>query len=623
MLNRKKYISKSANADEHISRRTMILSIGLSGVFALASSRLAYLQLYKHKDYKSLSDENRITHRLIQPSRGIIYNTQGMPIAENIESYHASIILEEVSDIHKALASLNNVLPEKKIDINKTIKKIKKSKKFVPVQIVNNLSWDEFAKLNSNLYQLKGVFPSVGYKRFYPEKESHAHLLGYISDISKEEYQENPFSKLNNAKSGKIGIEKSFDKELRGRLGSKSIEINAFGREIRELKRIEGQVGKNIQLTVDSDVQNFCFNLLKGVSGSISVIDVNTGYYIALASAPAFDPNKFSEGISSSDWQALLNNKYKPLINKSISSFYPPGSTIKPLVALAALESGISPNEIFSCNGKHEVEDTSLESGIKTFHCWKKDGHKEVNMNKAIKVSCDVYFYHIARRVGIDKIAEVCRRFGLGNEVFDLFYEEQPGIVPDKKWKRATLGKKWLIGETLVSAIGQSYFLSTSSQLSLAFAQIVNGGKQIRPNLIYKDGDNNVKIPTLLAAQSHLKILMKALDDATNEQGGTSYRSRILGENKMAGKTGTSQVRVISEKEREEGIIKNKDLPWNKRDHGLYVGYGPIDNPKYAVSVIIEHGGSGSRAAAPMASKIFKFLFRKKMDIKRSSIVNV
>ncbi len=623
MLNRKKYISKSENADAHISRRTMILSIGLSGVFALMSSRLAYLQLYKHKDYKSLSDENRITHRLIQPSRGIIYNTQGMPIAENIESYHASIILEEVSDIHKALASLNNVLPEKKININKTIKKIKKSKKFVPVQIVNNLSWDEFAKLNSNLYQLKGVFPSVGYKRFYPEKESHAHLLGYISDISKEEYQENPFSKLNNAKSGKIGIEKSFDKELRGRLGSKSIEINAFGREIRELKRIEGQVGKNIQLTVDSEVQNFCFNLLKGVSGSISVIDVNTGYYIALASAPAFDPNKFSEGISSSDWQALLDNKYKPLINKSISSFYPPGSTIKPLVALAALESGISPNEIFSCNGKHEVEDTSLESGIKTFHCWKKDGHKEVNMNKAIKVSCDVYFYHIARRVGIDKIAEVCRRFGLGNEVFDLFYEEQPGIVPDKKWKRATLGKKWLIGETLVSAIGQSYFLSTSSQLSLAFAQIVNGGKQIRPNLIYKDGDNNVKIPTLLAAQSHLKILMKALDDATNEQGGTSYRSRILGENKMAGKTGTSQVRVISEKEREEGIIKNKDLPWNKRDHGLYVGYGPIDNPKYAVSVIIEHGGSGSRAAAPMASKIFKFLFRKKMDIKRSSIVNV
>ena len=301
MFDKKKYISKSENTDTNISRRTLLLSIGVSGVFALMTSRLAYLQLYRHKDYKSLSDENRITHRLIQPSRGVIFDTQGKAIAKNIESYHASIILEEVADINKALASLNQVLPEKKIDINKTIKKIKKSKKFVPVQIIDNLSWDEFAKLNSNLYQLKGVFPAMGYKRFYPQKESHAHLLGYISDISKEEYKDNPFSKLNNAKSGKIGIEKSLDKELRGRLGSKSIEINAFGREIRELKRIEGEVGQNIQLTIDSDVQNFCFDLLKGLSGSVSVMDINTGNYIALASAPSFDPNKFSDGISSSD----------------------------------------------------------------------------------------------------------------------------------------------------------------------------------------------------------------------------------------------------------------------------------------------------------------------------------
>ena len=623
MVNRKKYISRSENTDSKISRRTMILSIGMSGVFAVVATRLAYLQLYKHKDYKSLSDDNRITHRLLQPSRGIIYNNQAKPLAENIESYHASIILEEVKDINIALESLKNFLPKKNIDIARTIKKIKQSKKFVPVQIVENLSWDEFARLNSNLYRLKGVFPSVGYKRSYPQKDSHAHLIGYISDITKEEYQSNPFSKLNNAKSGKIGIEKSLDKELRGQLGSKSVEINAFGREIRELKKIDGKIGKNIQLTIDSDIQNFCFDQLKGLSGSISVIEVNTGNYVALTSAPAFDPNKFSNGISSKDWNILLNNKYKPLINKSISSFYPPGSTIKPLVALAALESGINPNKTFLCNGKHEVEDTSLESGIKTFHCWKKDGHKKVDMNKAIQVSCDVYFYHISREVGIDKIAEVCRRFGLGNEVFDLFYEEQIGIVPDKKWKRETLGKSWLIGETLVSAIGQSYFLSTVSQLSLAFAQIVNGGKLIKPKLFYQDNNKEIKIPTLLAAQSHLKILKKALDDATNKPGGTSYRSRILGEHKMAGKTGTSQVRVISEKERKDGIIKNKDLPWNKRDHGLYVGFGPVNKPKYAISVIIEHGGSGSKAAAPIASRIFKFLFRKKMKSKRVSIINV
>ena len=620
MVNRKKYISKSSNTDKQISRRTMILSIGISGIFATMSTRLAYLQLYKHRDYKSLSDENRITHRLIQPSRGIIYNTQAQPVAKNIESYEASIILEETSDLYQALDSLASVLPEKKINIQKIIKKITQSKKFVPVQVVENLSWDEFARLNSNLYRLKGVFPSVAYKRFYPQKDSHAHLIGYISDISRDEYSSNPFSKLNNAKSGKIGIEKSLDKELRGRLGSKSVEINAYGREIRELKRKDGEVGKNIQLTIDSDVQNFCYDQLKGLSGSISVIDVNNGNFIALTSAPAFDPNKFSDGISSKDWESLLNNSYKPLINKSISSYYPPGSTIKPLVALAALESGINPNERFFCNGKHEVEDSSLESGIKTFHCWKKDGHKNVNMNEAIKVSCDVYFYHISRRIGINKIAEVCKRFGLGKDVFGLFYEEQSGIVPDKKWKKSTLGKNWLIGETLVSAIGQSYFLSTSSQLSLAFAQIVNGGKMIEPKIVYQNEEKKIKLPKLLAAQSHLKILSKALNDATNEPGGTSYRSRILGENKMAGKTGTSQVRVISEKEREEGIIKNKDLPWNKRDHGLYVGFGPVDNPRYAVSVVIEHGGSGSRAAAPIASSVFKFLFRKKMNIERKII---
>ncbi len=620
---KKKYISKSSSSEKQISRRTLILSIGVSGIFALMTSRLGYLQLYKHNDYKSLSDENRITHRLIKPSRGIIYNSQAIPIAKNIESYEASIILEETSNIYQALESLDNALPEKKINIKETILKISKSKKFVPVQVVDNLTWDEFARLNSNLYRLKGVFPSVGYKRFYPERNSHAHLIGYISDITKEEYFSNPFSKLNNAKSGKIGIEKSLDNKLRGKLGTKSVEINAYGREIRELKVREGERGKNVQLTIDSDVQNFCYNQLKGLSGSISVVDVNTGNFIALSSAPSFDPNKFSNGISTKDWNKLIENKYKPLINKSLSSFYPPGSTIKPLVALAALESGIDPNESFHCDGKHEIQDTSLESGIKTFHCWKKKGHGNVNMNEAIKVSCDVYFYHIARKVGINKIAEVCKRFGLGNNVFDLFYEEQPGIVPDKKWKRSTLGKDWLIGETLVSAIGQSYFLSTSPQLSLVFAQIVNGGKMIKPNIVYKNEEKPIRLPKLLAAQSHLKILKRALDESTNSPGGTSYRSRLLGEKKMAGKTGTSQVRAITEKEREDGIIKNQDLPWNKRDHGLYVGFGPVDRPKYAVSVIIEHGGSGSKSAAPIASKVFKFLFRKKMNMQRKMITNV
>ena len=623
MKSKDKYISSTAEKDFLISRRSLLLTISKTGVFAIIIGRLTYLQLYEHSKYKSLSDDNRITHRLLEPSRGIIYDINGKPIALNIESYHASIILEEVLDINKALKSLNNILPEKKINLDKIIKKINKSKRFVPVQVIDDLNWNQFARLNSNIYRLEGVIPSVGYKRYYPYKKSLAHLVGYVADISEDESFSNPFYKLNHAKSGKVGIEKSFDKYLRGKLGSKGVEINAYGREIRELTRIEGEIGKNIQLTIDSELQDFCFNQLKNISGSITIIDIETGGYAALATSPAFDPNKFYSGFKQKEWDELLNNKYKPLINKTISSYYPPGSTIKPLVALAGLENGINPTDTFFCNGKHEIKDTSLESGIKTFHCWKKNGHGNVNMTKAIKVSCDVYFYQMARKVGINRIAEVCRRFGLGKNVFDIFFEEQSGVVPDKKWKQETLGKKWLIGETLVSAIGQSYFLTTPAQLSLAIAQLVNGGKQLSPSIIYQKNSKNVKLTKILAANNHLDIIKKALIDATNSPGGTSYRSRLTGKNKMAGKTGTSQVRRISNKEREEGLIKNKDLPWNKRDHALFVGYGPIDNPRYALSIIIEHGGSGSGAAAPIASKVFNYLFREKLLNKGKEIKDV
>ena len=620
---RRKYISKMVSNDTTISRRSLLLTIGKTGIFAVIGSRLAYLQLYKNSDYRSLSDENRITHRLIEPLRGIIYDINGTTLANNIESYQASVILEETSNINAALVSLNKVLPEKKINVDQMIAKINRSKRFVPVKILDNLTWSEFSRLNANLYRLKGIFPSVSFKRNYPKKDSHAHLVGYVSDISNKEGLNNPFYKLNNSKSGKIGIEKSFDKQLRGNLGNKSLEINAFGREIRELTRIDGKEGKNIQLTIDSDVQEFCYNQLSNVSGSISVIDITNGNYIALASSPAFDPNKFSSGMSQEYWNELIDNEYKPLINKTISSYYPPGSTIKPLVALAGLESGINHLETFNCTGKHEVVDTSLESGYKYFHCWKKNGHGNLDMTGAIRESCDVYFYQLARTIGINKISEVCKRFGLGQDVFDIFFEEKEGIVPDKKWKMKVLGKRWLIGETLVAAIGQSYFLSTASQLSLATAQIVNGGKKLETSIFYKKDKNKPKLPILLAAQSHLKIISNAMDEATNNPKGTSYGSRIVGENKMGGKTGTSQVRAISAKEREEGIIKNKDMPWNKRDHGLFIGFGPLKNPRYAISVIIEHGGSGSASAAPIASKILEFMFLKKLNLKRKILNNV
>jgi len=622
----KEFIFHKYDTDQLINRRAALLTLGKGTIFAILASRLAYLQIIENDNYSSLSDDNRITHRLLEPERGFIFDISGRPIATNKENYQAAIILEETVNINDALNAFNHVLPGAKLNIPETIKRIKKSKKFVPIKLIDDLSWEDFAKLNSNIHKLKGVYPVVGFKRHYPKAESHAHLVGYVSSIDESEVYSNPFAKLNNAKSGKIGVERSLDELLRGILGNKSIEINAVGREIREIQRVESKKGESIQLTIDSEIQDFCYSQLEGVSGSISVINVNTGEYLALVSSPSYDPNLFSTGLDNKKWSELTSDKFKPLINKTISNNYPPGSTIKPLVAIAALESGIDPNKKMHCNGKYEIDDKSLESGVKIFHCWKKKGHGNVDMTEAIKVSCDVYFYQIAREVGINKIAEVCKRFGLGKEVFDIFYEEAKGIVPNKNWKKEMLGESWMVGETLSAGIGQGYFLTSSAQLSLALAQIVNGGKKLLPSIIVGKDKANSKISydsRIIANLNYLEIVKQSLFEATNMAGGTSYGSRVVGDLKMGGKTGTSQVRAISAKEREVGIIKNKDLPWEKRDHGLFIGYGPTENPLYALSIIIEHGGSGSRAAAPLAKKIFEYIFKNKMSINRKKILNV
>ena len=622
----KEFIFHKYDTDHLINRRAALLTLGKGSIFAILASRLAYLQIIENDNYTSLADDNRITHRLLEPQRGFIFDISGKPIATNKENYQAAIILEETVNINDALNAFNHILPNAKLDVPKTVKRIKKSKKFVPIKLMDDLSWEDFARLNSNIHKLKGVYPVVGFKRYYPKSESHAHLVGYVSAINEEEAYKNPFAKLNNAKSGKIGIERSHDKSLRGILGNKSIEVNAAGREIREIKRVESKKGENIQLTIDSEIQEFCYKQLEGVSGSISVINVNTGEYLALVSSPSYDPNLFSTGLDKEKWLELTTDKFKPLINKTISNNYPPGSTIKPLVAIAALESGINPNEKLYCNGQHEIGDKSLESGVKIFHCWKKKGHGNVDMNEAIKVSCDVYFYQISRKIGINKISEICNRFGLGKEVFEIFYEETKGVVPNKAWKKEILGEPWMVGETLSAGIGQGYFLTSSAQLSLALAQIVNGGKKLSPSILAHQNDLNSKIKydsRIIANLNHLEIVKQSLIDATNTVGGTSYRSRIIGDLKMGGKTGTSQVRVISKEEREEGIIKNKDLPWEERDHGLFIGYGPVDKPLYALSIIIEHGGSGSGAAAPLAKEIFEYIFKNKMNIKRKKLINV
>ena len=618
-----KFIFQKYDTENLINRRAALVTIAKAGVFSVLVGRLAYLQIAENNTYKKLSDKNRITHRFLEPERGIIYDLQGRPMAVNKQKYEIVIIKEESKDVKRSLTNLQSLLPNTNIDIEKILQEISSRKKFIPIGVTDDLTWEDFSKINVNIHKLDGIYPQIGFKRYYTQGESHSHLIGYVSQISKNEEELNPLSKLNTAKVGKIGIEKAKDETLRGKLGNKNIEVNASGREIRELDRVNSIQGNYVQLTIDSELQNFCYERLKGLSGSVAVINVKNGEFYALTSSPSYDPNIFSKPISNKTWQNLLSDKYKPLINKSISNLYPPGSTIKPFVALAALESGVSHKETFFCDGKHQIEDSSLESGYKTFHCWKKEGHGNVDMTEAIKVSCDVYFYQIARRIGINKIAEVCKRYGLGQKIFKSLYEEKRGIVPNKQWKLENLGSRWMVGETLSAGIGQGYFLTTAAQLSFSLAQLINNGVKLTPKLIYENEIPNVYKEQIIADPKYLKIITNALDEATNAPGGTSYSSRISGKYKMAGKTGTSQVRAITIKEREEGLIKNKDLPWEKRDHGLFIGYGPTIEPKYAVSVIIEHGGSGSGSAAPIASDIFKYLFDKKLNLKRNEIFNV
>ena len=618
-----KFIFQKYDTENLINRRAALVTIAKAGVFSVLVGRLAYLQIAENNTYKKLSDKNRITHRFLEPERGIIYDLQGRPMAVNKQKYEIVIIKEESKDVKRSLTNLQSLLPNTNIDIEKILQEISSRKKFIPIGVTDDLTWEDFSKINVNIHKLDGIYPQIGFKRYYTQGESHSHLIGYVSQISKNEEELNPLSKLNTAKVGKIGIEKAKDETLRGKLGNKNIEVNASGREIRELDRVNSIQGNYVQLTIDSELQNFCYERLKGLSGSVAVINVKNGEFYALTSSPSYDPNIFSKPISNKSWQNLLSDKYKPLINKSISNLYPPGSTIKPFVALAALESGVSHKETFFCDGKHQIEDSSLESGYKTFHCWKKEGHGNVDMTEAIKVSCDVYFYQIARRIGINKIAEVCKRYGLGQKIFKSLYEEKRGIVPNKQWKLENLGSRWMVGETLSAGIGQGYFLTTAAQLSFSLAQLINNGVKLTPKLIYENEIPNIYKEQIIADPKYLKIIKNALDEATNASGGTSYSSRISGKYKMAGKTGTSQVRAITIKEREEGLIKNKDLPWEKRDHGLFIGYGPTIEPKYAVSVIIEHGGSGSGSAAPIASDIFKYLFDKKLNLKRNEIFNV
>jgi len=629
-----------------ISRRMFMLTTIKAAVFFSIIARLFYLQISENIKWRSLSDKNRLREWKIAPERGIIEDFFGKKIAKNTQVFQLHMIPEDVPNIEVLFFKLSKIIDFDERKRKSLIKRLKKRKPWEPIIISDNLSWPEFSRLNLFLHEIQGIKPVVAVARKYIDDGSSSHIIGYVSDTSIKDLENSELLRNINIpglKTGKNGLEKSLNEEMIGQPGLQRFEVNAYGKRIKELKFVEGTSGKNFKTTIDQEVQKFATDLIRDKSGSICVMDIYRGDIVSMVSAPAFDPNKFVHGISHEEWQELIQNEKKPLINKSIAGLYPPGSTIKPLVALSALENDVvSPKLIVECRGK-------IEFYGQIYHCWKEKGHGFVDLRNGIKQSCDVYFYEIARRLGIDRLSVTAKKFGLGNKVLNGFLEEKKGVVPNTKWKKENIGKSWVLGETLISGIGQGYFQTTPPQLCLMTAQLANGGYEIKPRIIYdlstikaiEDGwkkefllqknesqtenkilfgeeiDLTSKLNKLYRNQENIKFVLDALYGATNEPMGTSYRSRFTKDKYIyAGKTGTSQVRRITLEERELKI-KNKDLPYEKRDHALFTAFAPYKQPKYAISVVIEHGGTGSSGAAPLAKSLIKKVLDRDLERKK------
>ena len=587
------------------TRRAALLGGAQALAFATLAGRMYYLQVLKSDEYRMLAEENRINVRLLAPLRGKIVDRFGRVLASNRQNYRAVMIPEQTDDIEETLDRLSHIVEITDYDRKKIMRDVKRSPRFLPITVAEDLSWDQFARVNVNEPDLPGVQPDVGETRHYPYGEELAHVVGYVSAVSEKELKaagnDEPILRLPGFRTGKQGIEKTFDKELRGVPGSSHVEVNAYGRVIRELSKDPGQPGKEIVLTLDMDIQNITWNRLQGESASAVVMDVHSGDVLSFVSTPAYDSNKFNMGYSTADYKALLDNSHLPLLDKALAGLYPPGSTFKPVVAMAAVDAGIDPKETVFCPGYYRLGDS-------IFHCWKNGGHGHMNMHDGIKHSCDVYFYDVAKRVGIEKIAEMAKRFGLGQTYdFDIPGARE-GLVPTPDWKRAIKNEGWHQGETLITGIGQGYLLASPLQLAVMVSRLANGGKAVTPRITRAVGGDLVPLAKAEKIDVNPKGIMIAqggMDGVMNEIGGTAWRSRIDFEGMhMAGKTGTAQVRRITRAERASGVLKNEDLAWRQRDHALFICFAPVEAPRYAMAVVVEHGGSGSHTAAPIAHDV-------------------
>ena len=611
-------IGSNIRKSKLINRRMFIASTAKAVVFFGIVSRLFYLQVEQNKKYLTLSDKNRIRENKLPPIRGEFKDYFGKTIAGNLDVYELHVIPERVEDFRVLITRVKQILNLSDKTVDKIFKTKSKQKPWETIIISDNLSWDEFSKINYYLYDLPGLKPIISVGRNYPYNDSYSHVLGYVAYASQKDLSHNEIINdrhVPGLRVGKNGLEKTFENELIGTNTIQRFEVNAYGKRINQLEVQDGNQGNSLRISIDTEIQSYTTELLKGEAGSISVMDIYTGEIVAMNSSPTFNPNDFLYGIGLNKWKELNSNPFKPLINKTISGLYSPGSTIKPIVALAALEHDvIKPSMTVRCTD-------SIDFYGQKFHCWKKKGHGYMNLKNAIKQSCDIYFYETARLLGVDRLNETAKKFGLGEIVLkDFFDNEKKGVVPSTKWKKEAIGQNWYLGETLITGIGQGYIQTTPLQLTLMTAQLANGGNKIRPTLI-PDNTKNIEYIknkmennqnfssqyySLVRNKENVKFVLDAMFRSTNEVLGTSYRSRIEDPKyQFAGKTGTAQVKRITEAERELDR-ELEQIPYKERDHAWYIAFGPYKNPRYALTVLVEHGGSGSSVAAPIAKKLFK-----------------
>ena len=640
--------------EQLLSRRSVMLGSIHLLLAAGLTGRLFYLQVREGGRYSLLAERNQFDFQLVPPSRGRIYDVRGRLLAGNAEAYVLSITPSYSTDLAASLYQLSNIIKLEAQTQTVLLEIAASQPNFIPLTIRDDLSQREVARLAIRTPDLPGVAFDKVERRIYPQGLLTSHLIGYVGRVSEEDILEGRVvQEMANFYNGKSGVEFSTESYLRGIPGQTRVLVNAFGRPIRRLLANPPIPGRDVRLTVDINVQSVAANTLrqgqntavstktpqalialaynkelghanppghdshvfqnsKGAivlpeSGSVVVLDVATGAVKAMVSSPSFDPNRLARTISLDEWRQLINHSRDPLLDRAVKGQYAPGSTIKMIVALAALEAGlIKPESQFECKGH-------LELGDARFHCWEEDGHGKINLIEAIEQSCDVFFYELSLKVGIARIAEMAKRFGLGTPTNINIPGEAAGIVPDKKWKLRTIGERWTPGETVVASIGQGYLLATPLQLAMMVARLANGKQAVSPYLLADGSDMVVNPPPPLGlAEDSLAIIRRGMELVVAGDKGTARFSRLpMRGVEMAGKTGTVQTRRISIDEREEGIADNIDRPWRLRDHALFVGYAPADKPKYAIAVVVEHGGNGSRVAAPIARNVLAYMLRE------------